>query len=358
MKYLSLIFMNICKLIKESKIFMFFFVISQIVACLAIFLLVGAIHNTRNEQKDIDLNTMFFEVCVDDENILEMQKKAENVLSVIPDDMISSAYLQGYISSDQNIGYHAVMRSDGAFFTPAQINNGDHVIRVRHTDDPDKIELDMLGNNKIGDTINVAGVEYTIAQAGLYSQAYSFPIKSASPDLNARRFKVQLKTIPDIELANNISELINENFPVQRELLTPEIPDLVSVQFNRTMIFSSIIIIALVVLNLSYCYCYLFIKRIKMFSVYKICGGTSETVSNLMIEESTVISLVCFIISVFIIQPFIPSISKIYTAALNLYTIRFFAIVGAVYIVVTILFLKLMYISLLNKSEIDLKRGV
>lgn len=54
----SLIILNIKKLIKEQRVFLFILIISQIAACLAIFLAIATIANTRNEQKEIDIRTM------------------------------------------------------------------------------------------------------------------------------------------------------------------------------------------------------------------------------------------------------------------------------------------------------------
>ena len=89
--------------------------LSQTAACLAIFFAVGAIHNTRNEQKDIDVRAMFFEAynvnVVIDENgepdynnceaLSEFKKKTERVISIIPQDMLSHISI-GLIAQDEN----------------------------------------------------------------------------------------------------------------------------------------------------------------------------------------------------------------------------------------------------------------
>ena len=352
---LSLIFKNIAKLIKSQKIFLMFFVISQIVACLAIFFSIGAIHNTRNEQKDINIRSMYFEVTQQEtENLHDFQKKTERILSIIPDDIISWASIEGYTSPDSSIEFNAFFKTTNntilAYMTPEQISNGEKIAAVG--------EDYSFGRKNPGDKININDMEYTVSSVGSYISDIIIPIKAADPDFAARKFRIEFNSVPEITLANEIHKLIDELFPVQKEKHVPEIPDLVSVQFNRTMIITSAIVITIVVLNLSYCYFYLFIKRKKMLSVYMMCGSSNSAAADLMIFEAVIISTLCYLISVCLIKPFAPQISDIYPAAEMLYSFKFFVVVGAVYISLTAIILKSMFSTLLKKSTVELKRGI
>lgn len=355
MKKLSLIFRNIFKLFKVQKVFLIFLVISQIIACLAIFFSVGAIHNTQNEQKDIDVRSMFFEVTQTNvEPLQDFQKKAEHILSIIPDDIISWASIEGHISPHSSVEYNAFFKTTNnailAYMTPEQISNGEKIAAVG--------EDYSFGNQKTGDKININDTEYTVSSVGSYISDIIIPIKSADLNFTARKFRIEFNSIPERELAEEISVLIDELFPSQKDLYVPEIPDLVSVQFNRTMIVTSAIVVAIVVLNLSYCYCYLFIQRKKMLAVYMMCGSSNSTAANLMITEAIIISVLCYLISICLIKPFTSQISEIYPAAEMLYSVKFFAVVGAVYIALTAIILKIMFSTLLKKSAVELKRGV
>ncbi len=355
MKKLLLVFRNISKLFRVQKVFLIFLVISQIIACLAIFFSVGAIHNTRNDQKDINIHSMYFEVTQQETEILhDFQKKAERVLSIIPDDIISWASIEGYISPDSSIEYNAFFKTTNntilAYMTPEQISNGEKIAAVG--------EDYSFGSKKTGDKININDIEYTVSSVGSYISDIIIPIKAAGSKFVARKFRIEFNTIPEKELAEEVHKLIDELFPIQKEKHVPEIPDLVSVQFNRTMIITSAIVIAIVVLNLSYCYCYLFIQRKKMLAVYMMCGSSNSTAANLMITESVIISAVCYLISACLIKPFTTQISEIYPAAEMLYSVKFFAIVGLAYIVLTAIVLKVMFTTLLKKSAVELKRGV
>lgn len=356
MKKLLLIFKNITKLIKVQKIFMIFLVISQIIACLAIFFAVGAIHNTRNEQKDIDIRTMYFEVCIEPTTLGDMHEKAERVLSVIPENLVSYSSISGCtdmryyqmsgIIYNWDYSYFARLRSTNDVETE-QIRNGEKVADVKES-----------SGLKVGDKTELGGIEYTVISVGDYVSGYCIPITALNPDLPAHSFRLDFCEVPEKAVANEIQKIINEVFPVTTESHVPEIPDLVSIQFNRTMIITSAIVIAIVVLNLSYCYCYLFIQRKKMLSVYMMCGSSNSTAANLMIAESVIISAVCYLISVCLIKPFTTQISEIYPAAEMLYSVKFFAIVGLAYIVLTAIVLKVMFTTLLKKSAVELKRGV
>lgn len=355
MDKLLLIFRNISKLIKSQRIFLIFLVISQIIACLAIFFAVGAIHNTRNEQKDIDVRTMYFEVYIEPTTLADMHEKAEHVLSAVPENLIAYSSIRGYTNTkyydmsttyDWNYSYFARIRSTNDVETE-QIQNGEKVADVKET-----------SGLKVGDKTELSGIEYTVISVGDYVSGYCIPITALNPDLPAHSFRLDLSEVPEKAVADKIQKTINEIFPITTESHTPEIPDLVSVQFNRTMIITSAIVIAIVVLNLSYCYCYLFIQRKKMLSVYMMCGSSNSTAANLMIAEAVIISIVCYLISICLIKPFISQFSEIYPAAEMLYSVKFFAVVGMVYIALTAVILKIMFSTLLKKSAVELKRGV
>lgn len=352
---LLLIFRNISKLIKSQRILLIFLVMSQIVACLVIFFAVGAIHNTRNEQKDIDIYSMFFEVTqTESEPIQSFQKKANCILSIIPDDIISWISIEGYVSSKSSVGYTAFIKTSNEMLlnhmTPEQIANGEKIVAVGTSY--------KFGDNNIGDIININNIEYTVVSVDDYINDIIIPINSTDSSFTAQRLRIEFNSVPKITLAEEVHKLIDELFPSQKDLYVPEIPDLVSVQFNHTMIATSAIVIVIVVLNLSYCYCYLFIQRKKMLAVYMMCGSSNSTAANLMITEAIIISVVCYLISICLIKPFTSQISEIYPAAEMLYSVKFFAIVGAVYITLTAIILKIMFSTLLKKSAVELKRGV
>ena len=355
MRKLLLIFKNISKLIKIQYIFLIFLVISQLIACLAIFFSIGAIHNTRSEQKDIDIRTMYFEVSVEPITLDDMHKKAEHILSVIPENLVSYASIRGFTDnkyynmsmiSDWNYSYFAKLRSIDDV-EAEQIRNGEKVTEVKES-----------SGLKVGDKIELGGIEYTVDSVGDYVAGYCIPITALNPDLPAHIFRVDLSEVPEKSVADEIQKAINEVFPVTNESHAPEIPDLVSVQFNRTMIITSAIVIAVVVLNLSYCYCYLFIRQKKMLAIYMICGSSNSTATNLMIAESVIISAICYLTSICLIKPLTTQISEIYPAAAMLYSVKFFTTVGLVYIVLTAIVLKVMFTTLLKKSAVELKRGV
>ncbi|MDE5935846.1 MAG: hypothetical protein K2G83_00345 [Ruminococcus sp.] len=361
MRKLSLIFKNITKLIKKQRIFFAALVIAQIVACLSIFFSVGAIHNTRNEQKDIDIRTMFFEVSIEPIELGEMQKKVEYVLSVIPPEIISYASIKGYSDMkyydmeqiyDYGYSYYAQMYPNDSI-SAEQIQNGEKIVEVKEPFPPDEEKTP-----KVGDKIEFCGTEYTVISVGDYVADYIIPITALDPNLPAHRFRVALNVVPEMKLAKDIEKIMNEIFPVTNENIVPDIPDLVTVQFNRNMIPASVIVIIIVVLNLSYCYCYLFIKRKKMLSMYMICGSSNSAAADMMISESVIISLMCYLVAVCLIKPFTHSISEIYPAAELLYSFKFFMVVGVIYIAFTVIILKVMFSMLLKKSAVELKRGV
>lgn len=351
MKKNSLVLLNIKMLVRTQNIFLLFFIISQIVANLSIFFSIGAIHNTRNEQKDIDIRLMFFDVTQQDsEGIDTFKAKADRVISIIPNEMISWAAIKGIAVPGTEIKYTAFLRAENVdYMTNEQIENGEKVVAVG--------QYDTFGDKKVGDMIDINGEQYTIVSNDDYVSDIILPIKSAGSDFTANSFRIELNQVPDKELAESISNLMNELFPSE-EMYTPEIPDLTAIQFNRTMILTSIIVIVIVVLNLSCCYCYLFVQRKKMIATYMMCGSSNKTAANIMIFESVIISIICYLIAVIMMFPFKTSISRIYPAAMQLYSLLFFAIVGAAYIFVTAFVLKIMYSTLLRKTAIELKRGV
>ena len=351
MKKLSLILLNIKMLVSKQGVFFLFLVITQIVACLAIFLSIGAIHNTRNEQKDIDVRLMFFDVTQQDSEPIETFKaKADRVISIIPDDMIFWAAIKGVAVPGTDIKYTAFLKTRNlSYMTNEQIENGEKVVAVG--------KYYSFGEKKVGDMIDINGEQYTVISNDDYVSDIILPIKSARSDFTAYSFRIELNQIPDKELAENISNLMRELFPSE-DMYTPEIPDLTVIQFNRTMILTAIIVIVIVVLNLSCCYCYLFIQRKKMIATYMMCGSSHKTAANIMIFESVTISIMCYLMAVFMILPFKTSISNIYPAATQLYSLLFFIIVGVVYMFLTAFVLKIMYSTLLRKTAIELKRGV
>lgn len=359
----NLIILNIKKLIKEQRIFLSVLIISQIIACLAVFFAIAAIANTRNEQNEIDIRTMYFEaysvgVTTDNsgnsdysrcDNIAEFQEKAERILSAIPQDMISYTRIGGVISEDVHVRYTAVHKAgDGFVFTQEQLNSGEPVAAIS--------KEGFFSDKNTGDIITLGGTEYTIVAKGNYVGDVTIPLKNIPQDFIASSFRVELTSVPTSELVNEINELMNMLFP-EANIQTPEIPDLMTIQFNRTMIIASLFIIMIVALNLSYCYCYLFIKRKKMISSYVICGCSDRTAINLMIGESVIISLFCFIIALFAMELVSPHLIAIYPAAENLYNYRLYLIVGSAYTGLIVLILNIMFTSLLKKSANDMRKG-
>lgn len=360
----QLMSLNISKLIKEQRSFFILLVISQIAACLAIFFSIGAIHNTKNEQKDIDIRTMYFEadnvnVFLDEngeadysncEIMSDFQKKAERIIAAIPKNMLSYVKIGGITSVEDPIKYNAVFTAPETFMlTQKSIQNGEYAAAIS--------SYGAFSGKTTNDKITIGNKEYTVVSVGDYVGDIIIPLKAASHDFTAYNFRIELNSVPSNELAGEISNMMEELFP-SSEISVPDIPDLMTVQFNRTMIIASAIIIAIVVLNLSYCYCYLFLRRKKTIAVYMTCGCSTNSAVNLMVEESAFISLMCYIISFCIMRPLTPLLINVYAAAENLYSLKFFMIVGMIYIIVTVAVLKIMFSSIMNKSAADLKRGV
>lgn len=352
MRKLLLVLKNISNLFKTQTLFVLFFLITQIAACLSVFLSIGAIHNTRSEQKVIDIRSMFFEVHIEPIELKEMQKKGERILSVIPDELISTASISGKLEDDSKSYYLQLNASSYSVISPEQLSNGEKVVGVREDLIPDEKSI------KTGEKIEFCGTEYTVISVGDYVADYIFPVTAVDSALPVYRFRIELNDIPSRELAEEIEHTMHELFPITTDSYSPEIPDLVSVQFNRTMIITSLIVIAVVVLNLSYCYCYLFILRRKMLSIYMICGGSKKSTTNMMITESVIISAICYFISAVILIPFVHKLSEIYPASESLYTALFFILVGLIYILLTVAVIKIMFFTILKKSVVDLKRGV
>ena len=360
----QLISLNVSKFIKEQRSFFILLVISQIAACLAIFFAMGAIHNTRNEQKDIDVRTMYFEAdsvnvfldenCEADysncETMNDFQKKAERVIATIPKDILSYVKIGGITSAENPIKYSAVYIVPETFMlTQKDIENGEYVAAIS--------KYGAFSEKTTNDKITVNDKEYTVVSVGDYVGDMIIPLKAASPDFIAYNFRIEFNSVPSNELAGEISNVMEELFP-SSEISVPEIPDLMTIQFNRTMIIASAVVIAVVVLNLGYCYCYLFMRRKKTIAIYMICGCSNSSAVNLMVTESAVISFVCYMISFCIMKPLAPLLTNVYAAAEYLYSLKFFVIVGIVYIIITIAVLKIMFSSIINKSAVDLKRGV
>lgn len=214
MKKLSLVFRNISKLFKTQKVFLIFFVISQIIACLAIFLSVGAIHNTRTEQKDIDIRTMYFEVYIEPISVENMQKKAERILTVIPENMLSYASIYG---RTKDASYYVQLNAnDDSVISTEQILNGEKVIGV-------SVGSSYNGKKvEVNDKIDFCGTEYTVISVGDYVCNYILPITAIDSSLPIDRFRVNLSKIPDKELAEEIQQAINEVFPITTENHTPK----------------------------------------------------------------------------------------------------------------------------------------
>lgn len=363
MKRLELVFLNIIILIKQQSLFFALMIISQIVVCIGIFLGIGAIQNTQNEQKEIDVRTMYFEVyhsgvILDDtgkisykecDNILDFERKTERVLSVIPENMLSFVKISGIVSENEPIGYNAVITAPDSFpLTQEQIENGEKCAILR--------EESKLGDLSVGDSITLLNTEYKVVSVGDYSAEVLIPIGAADKNFLADGLRIELKEVPDRALCDEISAALNELFP-ESEISTPEIPDLMELQFNRTMILSSLIIIIIAVLNLSYCYSYLFIKRKRIIAAYMICGSTKSCATNIMTIECVIISLFCYLFAIGIVYPFIPIIVKIYVSSQGLYTIKFFAATGAAYLATIAMVVKTLFSIINEKSISDIRRG-
>lgn len=359
----SLIILNIKKLIKEQRLFLFILIISQIAACLAIFFAIAAIANTRNEQKEIDIRTMYFEAysvgttfdnagktdyskC---DKIVDFQKKTERILSLIPQQQIGYCRIGGVVSEDVPIRYTAVKKANDDFvFTEKQLLNGEAIAAIG--------DEGYFSNKNKDDIITLGGTEYTIVEKGNYVGDIIIPLKNTPQNFIATSFRVELTSVPTKELVKEINEIMSTLFP-EANIQTPEIPDLMTVQFNRTMIISSFFIILIVAINLSYCYCYLFIKRKKMISSYIICGCSYKRAVSLMTAESVIISLLCLIIAVFAMELISPYLTAVYPAAENLYNYKLYHLLGVAYIVTIIILLSVMFSSLMKKSANEMRKG-
>lgn len=255
-----------------------------------------------------------------------------------------------YNSYDKIIAINPVLRTKDAV---------DHGITVIDIGDWNAV---CIGDT---DTINVNGEEFKIVNENLseLDGLMIAPITSFYNDtpLCGRNQSVEINFKTDIsrsqydEIVNAVAENMGDNAEVPEMDITP----VSELFYYRTILMISVLISILAALNFAVLYRFVLDKRIKMLTIFRICGCTKLRMIFTYLLECVIISLPIFAITQLVFDKLaLPLLSNIFEYIDYAYSPLLYLAIFSIYAVSSIIILFIMisvYIS--RRSIIELRSG-
>jgi ABC-type antimicrobial peptide transport system permease subunit len=246
------------------------------------------------------------------------------------------------------------MITSGRYITNGEESNGSEVAIVNGTSAEEWNECSEKFRNADG-TISLFGKKYQVV--GTYHAGTSAPIVPflTVPDdvvINQVGFSFERNITRSIY--NDITDKADEYLP--GVLIFPDLqfPDTDTVNLYNNMIWISVLISVLSVINFAMLYHFILQKRQRSLAIMRICGCTKFNAVILYFAECTAITLPSYIIgtgiNIILTKKVMKNVFEFFEKA---YSFKIYALLFAAYAVVYIIILLVMIYSTIRKSIIE-----
>lgn len=407
MKWLSLIFKNIKKFIQHKPFLFVFLIISQIICTIVIILVCGFVDNanravnvisegekefsiyigtndllvvdskyhhiytdgegnyfysdgtaiSKEEMENLN-NQKYPEGYYSNENLVKnIKKNIEEFIKFLGDDygtisiygLVDDTYGSYDFSSGYPIGDRDVSKEISDFY-----NSTENIIRL----DPKYYTNESGDPIKIGDKMNLAGVEYTVKIIEEDVVALNIPYAALQDDFYVTSIQAWTKEICSPERCNEITEKVKEIFGDNKEMVSPKPRKLEELQNIQLAYGVTAAVIIMVLLNISRVYSYVLTYRKKSLAVMNICGASKGKVFSIYLIELLLTLIVTFGIGLLIFHTLLlQPIATIYPNFLISMTPLTYLTIFGIYFVIAALIMSITISMFISKSAVDMERS-
>lgn len=374
MKKLILIFHQLKRFIRTHRSFFLFYIILQIIAVFIIFFAAAAIQSILIKEKELDKNTLYFEVNLQSQSATETEKiivgyeetdgqkvpvygerpvvDYSNALSL--DEMqekVDTIITQSGLESPE-YAYIAGVYEDVTVCTPFFISdrpqNG-NTVRIANNAFPDA---------EIGDQIEIGGKLYSVSEIIENNRYDAYILSGEIPD-NARWFRVRIEysKAPTTSQVEKLESLVKKLFNYSESIMPPVL-DPLTAQFNATTKLCTLLMLLAVLINICYAQLYRFRLERHSLAVYRICGAGSGTICSTCISECLLISTLIYSLGAVAFNFLLKKTVAIwYSAADTLYTPKFYLLFGLSFLLLQVILLGIPLLRFINNEVVNEERS-
>ena len=155
-----------------------------------------------------------------------------------------------------------------------------------------------------------------------------------------------------------ISDMIQKEFQgLTTNFEEPKPKPLMEKQFNNMIYVVSLILMAVMMLNLSRLYTYILAKRKNTLCICSLCGGTKAKIFAILLTEIMLILIVSYLIGFLIFRfGIMQMIGTVYPTFLEFFDLRICTIILGSYVIFSAFVMSLCILPMINKSVNELRR--
>lgn len=298
-----------------------------------------------------EMNVIFCSTAFDFEHIdpYFSEKFMKNVMVISRFTVCAGEYQTSSYVAD--IWKGRSMIKTGRFFTDVEEAEGQNVAMIQDEvlNDPlQRFEYkELLGAS---DTITLFGEKYYIV--GTHSSnGVVVPFLSLPGDALIDSFTLSFENAISRKSYDELKRRAEELLP--GKLIFPELPfpDAESIYIYNNIMFISILIAALSVINFAMLYDYIFKKRRRQFAIMRICGCTTIRVWSICLGECCMICVPVFLSGMLTYIPFMHGcLSDIFIYMEDSYTPVIYLAIFIIYLVMLLVIMGTKLLTQINKS--------
>lgn len=381
----SLVFKNITKFIKHKPLLFVFLILSQIACVIGIIFVCALMDNAFRSEKVVqqgmtEFNISLFEDKYDYEDpaaIPDDEEAEDNSSRYIFNDVAKIKNLKpkldefvDFLGEDfDGIGIMGLVNDtdEADFFVSGYPVRDDDLSDERNEFNLSKERLVRLDPKvysekygkelKVGDKIEINGIEYEVAILESGVVAYDIPYAAMQDDFVCTVLWVGTKEVCSAERCEEINRKIEELFETDN-YVPPQPIELEELQ-NINMAYTvTAAVVLMVLLNISRIYTYVLSYRKKSFAVMSICGASKDKIFAIYLIELLLTLAVTYGVGVLLFDTLIlPPMSAAYPNFLKFISPEVYLTVFGIYIVIALIIMSLTISMFMTKTSVDMERS-
>lgn len=336
---------------RSQRLFTILLVLAQVFAVFIVLFGSAAIQSTLVKQKVLDehqrnftINFLFYSDTETEQELIgyqEVDGVQQPVYEESPKvDYSHTVSLNELQQAVQAIADSSIMGYPERVWVKGEWNGhsyGFPLLQPAGTQDMPEVILDpyVFPDYKVGDTITYAGITCRVSAISdmKTSNITTEDIRAIPEDVRCYRVEFDYADFPTTAQAEQMQNLLKEQFPGYTELYMPETLDPLTAQFQFTTLAMTVLMLLAVLLNLCYAQMYQFRLRQHTFSVYRMCGARQSDVLGICLFESLLIAALCYVGTALAFHFCLRNtVAEWYEGADSLYTLRFYVLLGLAYL--------------------------
>lgn len=255
------------------------------------------------------------------------------------------------------------MISSGRFISDEEESNGEFVAIIENEDDVDKSyhtpnkAIKFIDDDTI--IISDSGHEYKYKVVGKHtSYDITVPLLSLPEDANIRFFGFSFeKQVTNKQFAE-LKAVAEEVIPGILIFPDLELPDEEAIYIYNNMMFVSVLIAALTIINFAFLYSFILGKRTRTLAIMRICGCTEGHAWAICLGECCLICIPTFIIGVLTYIPFMKNVlSEPFEFIEEAYSLPVYAILFAIYAAMLFVIMGVMLKKQTSRELVEGRKG-